>query len=319
MDKMDNMKRWYKYGDELLREIAGSRLSEAAAAIWFMGQHGFVIKLGDTVLYIDVMLNGFPGRDGKERRAYPPPFLPETVQRLDYYFCTHNHSDHLNLKTLIPLAKANPGVQFIVPKPHRRILIEGGIAEERVIGADEGETLLLAGGRAAEPAAGGISVSPVASAHPVYEEGDGGNLYLGYVIRGSGVSVYHSGDTYVTPRLVETLEKLSPIDVALLPINGSDWERTAKKTIGNLGALDAAKLVRSLDVDLLVPAHYDLLPGNTENPGLLAAYMYEHCPWKKYHILAPGECFWYVKQDAGSRIPAKGKPVGHDETGEQSA
>jgi L-ascorbate metabolism protein UlaG (beta-lactamase superfamily) len=299
------MERWYRYGDDLLREIAGSRLSEPAAAIWFMGQHGFVIKLGETVLYIDVMLNGFPGKDGKERRAYPPPFLPETAQRLDYYFCTHNHSDHLNLKTLVPLAKANPGVRFIVPKPHRRILIEGGIAEERVIGAGEGETLRLAGGGSGEPAAGGISVSPVAAAHPVYgEDGEGNDLCLGYVIRGGGVSIYHSGDTYVTPRLVETLEKLSPIHVALLPINGSDWERTARNIIGNISALDAVKLVRALGVDLLIPAHYDLLPGNTENPALLAAYMYEHCPGKKYHVPAPGECFWYVKQDAGNRVPA---------------
>jgi L-ascorbate metabolism protein UlaG (beta-lactamase superfamily) len=299
------MERWYRYGDDLLREIAGSRLSGPAAAIWFMGQHGFVVKLGDTVLYIDVILNGFPGRDGKERRAYPPPFLPETAQRLDYYFCTHNHLDHLNLETLVPLAKANPGVRFVVPRPHRRILIEGGIAEERVIGAGEGETLRLAGGEGGAPAAGGISVSPVASAHPVYEEdGEGSDLYLGYLIRGGGVSVYHSGDTCVTPRLVETLEKLSPIDVALLPINGSDWERTARNIIGNLSALDAAKLVQALGVDLLIPSHYDLLPGNTENPAFLAGYMYEHCPCKKYHVLAPGECFWYVKQDAGNRGPA---------------
>ena len=299
------MKRWYRYGDDLLREIACSRLSGPAAAIWFMGQHGFVIKLGDTVLYIDVILNGFPGGDGKERRAYPPPFLPETAQRLDYYFCTHNHSDHLNLKTLVPLAKANPGVRFVVPWPHRRVLIDGGIAEERVIGAGEGETLCLAGGAAGAPAAGGITVHPVASAHPVYEEdGEGNDLYLGYLILGGGVSVYHSGDTYVTPRLVGTLEKLSPIDVALLPVNGSDWERTAGNIIGNISALDAVKLVRALGVDLLIPSHYDLLPGNTENPAVLAGYMYEHCPEKKYHVLAPGECFWYVKQDAENRVPA---------------
>ncbi|MDR1617722.1 MAG: MBL fold metallo-hydrolase [Treponema sp.] len=293
------MERWYKQGDELLREIAVSRLSEPAAAIWFMGQHGFVVKLGETVLYIDVMLNGFPDGEGKDIRTYPPPFPPEAPQRLDYYFCTHDHSDHLNLETLVPLAKANPGVTFIVPRPHRRVLIEGGIAEDRVIGADEGETLRLAGGGAAAGPGedGGILVSPVASAHPVYEVDDGGgNLYLGYVIRGGGVSLYHSGDTYVTPRLVETLKKCSPIDVALLPVNGSDWERTAENIIGNIGALDAVKLVRALGIDLLIPSHYDLFPGNTENPGILAGYMYEHCPWKKYHILAPGECFWYIKQ-----------------------
>ncbi|MDR1899332.1 MAG: MBL fold metallo-hydrolase, partial [Treponema sp.] len=247
--------RWYRQGKDLLDEISNSRIDTGGALIWFMGQHGFVLKLGDTVLYIDVMLNGFPDKEGKDRRTYPPPFPPESLQRLDYYFCTHNHSDHLNLKTLVPLAKANPGVQFIVPRPHRHILIEGGIAEDRVTGADEGETLCLAAAPrppAAAEGPGGITVSPVAAAHPVYEtDGGGSNLYLGYVIRGCGVSVYHSGDTYVTPRLVETLTRLSPIDVALLPVNGSDWERTARNVIGNISALDAAKLVRAVGADLL--------------------------------------------------------------------
>jgi L-ascorbate metabolism protein UlaG (beta-lactamase superfamily) len=56
---------------------------------------------------------------------------------------------------------------------------------------------------------------------------------------------------------------------------------------------DAAKLARAIDTDLVIPAHYDLLGGNTVNPALFAEAMYRLCPAKKYHIFAPGECFRY--------------------------
>jgi L-ascorbate metabolism protein UlaG (beta-lactamase superfamily) len=203
------------------------------------------------------------------------------INRLDYFFCTHNHRDHLNMETLLPAAGAAPGARFIVPAPHTGLLAPLG--PERITGASEGRDISLPG----------VSVSPVAAAHPDYEGENGNYACLGYVIQGGGVSVYHSGDTYVTPRLVETLKKFS-IDIAILPINGGDWERTAAGIIGNMSALEAVKLSRVIGADLTVPAHYDMMPGNTEDPGLFAGYMYEYCPEKRFHIFALGEKFIYA-------------------------
>jgi L-ascorbate metabolism protein UlaG (beta-lactamase superfamily) len=285
---MMEQNRWYKEGEILLREIGkGPPPGSGMTLLWFLGQHGFIINLDGRVFYIDVILNDFPGKDGKSRRSYPPPFDPGLPQRVDYFLCTHDHGDHLNLNTLLPLARANPQTQFVVPAPLRHILIDAGIEDERVLGGREGEDIALSGT---------ITLSPVAAAHSEYLQNEKGDyLCLGYILRGRDASIYHAGDTLVTPRLVDTLKAQSPIDISILPINGSDWERTARNIIGNMNMEDAVKLARAIGTDLVIPAHYDMMASNSENPALFAAYMYDLCPEKKYHIFALGERFCYLK------------------------
>jgi L-ascorbate metabolism protein UlaG (beta-lactamase superfamily) len=86
----------------------------------------------------------------------------------------------------------------------------------------------------------------------------------------------------------------------MLPINGGDWERSARGIIGNMSPLDAVKLGMAVSADLLIPTHYDMIEGNTDSPAAFAAYMYELCPSRKYHIFAPGECFRYARAGQGA-------------------
>jgi len=288
------MNRWYKCGKALLDEIAGSQPQPGEAYIWFMGQHGFVICFGGMVFYVDVILNDFLDKDGNTRRVYPPPFESGEIQRVDYVLCTHNHSDHLNLKTLLPLAEANPMARFVVPAPCKRVLTEAGINDDRVLAARVGESLTLL-------PSGPVTIYPVPAIHTRYiqDEGEkdenGDYSSLGFVLKGDGISIYHSGDTWVTPSLVQTLKTHTPLDIAMLPINGTDWERTEGNCIGNMGALDAAKLAHALPVDLVIPAHYDMMANNSENPARFADSMYALCPEKRFHVCALGERFIYKK------------------------
>jgi L-ascorbate metabolism protein UlaG (beta-lactamase superfamily) len=272
--------RWYKKGTELLDEIENAKADDGAL-LWFLGQLGFAVKIKDTVIYIDALLNDFPGR------IYEPPFYTDGSIKADYFLCTHNHGDHLNLKTLLPQARTNPETKFIVPQPSRTVLTEAGIEEERVIGAKEGEAV---------PLSQGIELFPVAAAHPVYEKDNGNYTCLGYIIRGNGVCIYHAGDTMVTPQLIETLKKHKPIDIAILPINGADWERTTAGIIGNMNTDDAVKLARTLEIDLTIPAHFDMMNNNSVNPAHFVDVMYRTCPNKKFHIFALGEKFCYQRR-----------------------
>jgi L-ascorbate metabolism protein UlaG (beta-lactamase superfamily) len=286
---MEQRTRWYKQGDALLEEIENSRPGPGEAWIWYLGQHGFVINLGGLVFYIDAILNDLKNREGRSVREYPPPFTPDMVKRVDYVLCTHNHSDHLNLETLAPLARANPRARFVVPRPWTRVLRDAGIDGGRILGAAEAEELEL----------GPASVLPLAAVHTRYiqdepERGAGNEvLCLGYVLKAGGLSVYHAGDTWVTPPLVRALKTAGPLNIVILPINGTDWERTGNGFIGNMSPLDAVKLAREIPADLCVPAHYDMMAANSEDPALFAAYMYRHCPEKRFHIFALGERFIY--------------------------
>ncbi|AEF82269.1 MBL fold metallo-hydrolase [Leadbettera azotonutricia] len=288
---MDGKIRWYKQGQALLDEIRGSKPNPNSAHIWFLGQHGFALNLGGETLYFDVILNDFLDAQGKSRRCFDAPFGPQEPQKADYVFCTHDHSDHLNLETLIPLAKACPKARFIVPNPSRDKLIRAGIDESRVIGAKAGEKTSL----------GGIVVHPVAAVHTRFiqdeaeQDANGDCTSLGFVIEADGLKIYHPGDTWVTTALVETLKALGPLDIAMLPINGTDWMRTAEDCIGNMSAIDSVKLAMAIPIDLVIPTHYNMFSNNSENPALFADYMYRLCPWKRFHISALGEKFIYEK------------------------
>ena len=171
---MEGKDRWYKQGAPLLGEIKRAGPGPGAAHVWFMGQHGFVIALGGLVCYIDVILNPLPGGGGRDCRAYPPPFGPDQADRVDYYLCTHDHEDHLNLNIILPLAKANPQVRFIVPQPCRTLLTAAGIGESRVLGAEAHKTIALS--QDAE-------VIPVPAVHTPFIQKDGekdaqGSMYL---------------------------------------------------------------------------------------------------------------------------------------------
>jgi L-ascorbate metabolism protein UlaG (beta-lactamase superfamily) len=114
------------------------------------------------------------------------------------------------------------------------------------------------------------------------------------VLKGEGMSFYHAGDTLVTFRLVETLKRLMPINAAILPINGGDWERTAVNIIGNMHIQDGIKLARAIGADLVIPAHYDMMANNSENPARFTDYLYSLCPEQKHHVFALGERFCYT-------------------------
>jgi L-ascorbate metabolism protein UlaG (beta-lactamase superfamily) len=286
---MEQRTRWYKQGDALLKEIENSRPGPGEAWLWYLGQHGFVVNLGGLVFYIDTILNDLKDREGKSLREYPPPFAPDAVNRADYILCTHNHSDHLNLETLVPLARAKPASRFVVPRPWTGMLRDAGIDEGRILGAAEGEELKL----------GPVSIIPTPAVHTRHiqdepERGEGnGAPCLGYILKAGDLKVYHAGDTWAAPSLVRSLKAAGPLNIAIFPINGTDWERTGNGFIGNMGPLDAVKLAQAIPADLCVPAHYDMMAANSEDPALFAAYMYRRCPEKRFHIFALGERFIY--------------------------
>ena len=136
---------------------------------------------------------------------------------------------------------------------------------------------------------------PVRAAHEDFVQDENGDYEcLGYVVRFPGGSLYHAGDTVEWETMAEELAPLG-IDIACLPINGSDWKRKKADIIGNLNAREACDLSQEIGADLLIPMHYDVFAHNGENPAYLADLMWRNCPGAKYHFFAPGERYLYMK------------------------
>ena len=177
---------------------------------------------------------------------------------------THEHVDHFDAGSAPAIAEASPGAMFVVPSPIIDMVVEAGIARDRVIGMQPGEDIEIAGLRVrAVPAMHGVTM---ADAYGFGEElSDGLVRFLGYVVDAGGVRCYHAGDTIRYDGMATRLRELA-IDVALLPINGRDPEREGRGIVGNLSEPEAALLAREMAAGMLIPMHYEMFTGNLGHP-----------------------------------------------------
>lgn len=238
-------------GMELIEEIGGWLAPAGSIALWWLGQASVALRLAGATVYIDPYLSE------NERRLMPPPFRGDEVTNADIVLVTHGHGDHFDREALPLIAAASPQATFIAPRPLTSQLAALVGDMGRVLVADDGQLI----------AWHDLRIVPVRAKHEEFDRGpDGAYPYLGYVLQGSGVTLYHAGDTIPYEGLAETLIAHA-VDLALLPINGRDFYRAQRGIAGNMDAREAAELAGLLQLDTVVPVHYGMFAGNTASPG----------------------------------------------------
>jgi L-ascorbate metabolism protein UlaG (beta-lactamase superfamily) len=201
---------------------------------------------------------------------------PERLDFIDLVTSSHNHTDHLDGETLIPLWKANTELKVIVSRANLNFAAErlqvpsGRLSPIRVEG-------------------GAIHMNPftfyaVPSAHESLEQDENGDhRFIGLVVQAGKWTIYHSGDCIPYDGLIERLKNWK-IDVALLPINGRD---PARGVAGNFTGKEAVQLAKQINAELVVPCHYEMFEFNTVSPaGFVEA---AEQLGQKYHILKCGQ------------------------------
>ena len=242
----------------LLDDIAARRDSEYLS-IWWLGQSGFLVQWQGQHLLFDPYLSDslsakYAGSDKPHVRMTEIAVAPARLDFIDLVTSTHNHTDHLDAETLLPLMEANPEIKVLVPEANR------DFAADR-LGCDRSILVGMDDGICSEHA--GFSVEGVPAAHEELEtDAKGRHHYLGYVARCGTWTIYHSGDTMHYPGMEQRLQGLG-IDIALLPINGRAPER---RVAGNLNGAEAADLSRSIGAQIAIPCHYEMFEFNSASP-----------------------------------------------------
>jgi L-ascorbate 6-phosphate lactonase len=248
-----------KKGQDLVEEVDSTNVPYGECVFWWLGQHGFILKMGTTVLYVDAYLSPSEGRN------VPPLVSPEEVTNADGILGTHDHGDHIDGPSWSPMGKASPHAIFVTPLAVRnKVMTERGLPEDRVIGLDDGISTAI----------GGVTITAVPAAHEFLsiDPKTGGHEFLGLVFEGNGVCVYHAGDTCIYEGIQNRLRQWS-FDLAFLPINGRDGKRLKSGCIGNMTFQEAVDLAGSLRPGLTIPTHFEMFNGNTENPQLFMEYI----------------------------------------------
>jgi len=218
--------------------------------LWWLGQSGFLIRSGEAFALIDPYLSDsltkkYTATDKPHVRMTERVIAPERLDFVDVVTSSHNHTDHLDAETLLPLRAANPRLKMVIPEVNRAFVAERLKTDpDWPIGLSDGGSATIAG----------FEFIAVPAAHEQVE-----SQFLGYVIRTRGLSIYHSGDTVLYEGMAERLKPFE-LDLALLPINGGKPER---RVAGNLDGREAARLAHDAGVQCVVPCHYEMFEFNT--------------------------------------------------------
>jgi L-ascorbate metabolism protein UlaG (beta-lactamase superfamily) len=251
----------FQQNTDLIEDIAKSHHETAGFRIWWFGQSGFLIQWQGKYLLFDPYLSDsltqkYKNTDKPHTRiselCVRPPFLSMT----DVVTSSHNHTDHLDAETLIPLFAVNKNIKFVIPEANRAFVCERlGCDLDFPIGMNDGEQKTIEG----------FTLHGLPAAHNNLErDAEGRCKYMGFVATFGGYAVYHSGDTLWFDELPALLKPFN-LTLALLPINGNKPER---KVAGNLNYEEAARLGKMVQAKCTIPHHYDLFDFNTENVAL---------------------------------------------------
>ncbi|HEY0679913.1 MAG TPA: MBL fold metallo-hydrolase [Chitinophagaceae bacterium] len=271
-----------KKKDEALIAEMDSRIDDDQHfSLWWLGQSGYLLQWKRQRVLIDPYLSDSLTRkygqtDRPHVRMSERVMDPALLKNIAIVSSSHNHTDHLDAETLIPVLKNNPGVKFIIPEANRSFVSERVQCDISFpVGLNAGEKFT----------AGDFTFYGIPASHNEIEKDEKGNCkYMGYVIRFGNRTLYHSGDTLLYDGMIELLIPYQ-IDIAILPINGND---PARKVAGNLNCTEAAVLGKSIGARIVVPCHYDMFEFNTAD---VREFEREaRSIGQQYRVLEPGGC-----------------------------
>jgi L-ascorbate metabolism protein UlaG (beta-lactamase superfamily) len=236
---------------------------DGTVKLWWLGQSGYLISCNNTHVLVDPYLSDSLTRKYKNSnkphtRMSELVIDPVQLNFINIVSSSHNHTDHLDGETLIPLIHANPGIRMIIPEANRKFVTDRiKMPLDFPTGMNDGQTVEI----------NDVKFHGIPAAHNDLDRDERGHCkYMGYVIEIGGKKIYHSGDTVLYQGMVDLLKPLQP-DLAILPINGND---PARGVAGNLSIDEAIELGKEIGTKLTIPCHYDMFTFNTADPSEFA-------------------------------------------------
>jgi len=251
--------------------------------IWYLGCNGFVLKASEgTTLWIDPYIGlGDPPRT---IRMVPVPFDPKDVteEAVDAVLATHEHTDHTHGPSQGPILET--GADFYAPDDSLAVAFDDeewldtyDISEAQFTEVTEGDSVQI----------GAFEVDVVEThdpdaTHPV-----------GYVIKHDSGTIFHAGDSKPADSFSEIGQQYD-IDLGILAFGAignipdketrepvrTKWYATENETI---------KSASDLQVDRLLPSHWDMWKGMTADPTVLHKHAQSYAYPQRLEIVEIGD------------------------------
>ncbi len=213
-------------------------------ATWF-GHATVYVEMDGKRILTDPMLSdrAFPVKMLAPKRFNPPPLNVEELPKIDIVTISHDHFDHLDMKTVQQLAKN--GTQFFVGIGVKAHLMEWGIAKKQIKEMDWWETIVL----------DGFKIHCTPARHYSGRKGmDNSTLWTSWVIESPYHKIFHSGDSGYQSHFKEIGKRFGTIDIGFVKIGdyGLDlgWRDIHMHTEKSVQA------TKDINAQLLFPIHW---------------------------------------------------------------
>jgi L-ascorbate metabolism protein UlaG (beta-lactamase superfamily) len=225
-----------------------ARLAAPAASglrVTWLGHSTTLIEIDGATVLTDPMWGerASPSRWVGPRRFHPPPLAIEELPPLDAVLISHEHYDHLDMRSVQALAAR--GIPFHVPLGIGAHLAAWGVPAAQIVEHDWWESAAL-------PHSLRVVSTPARHFNGRGVPWRTGALWTSWSLVGPRHRVFFSGDTGLSEAMREIARREGPFDVALLEI-GQYHPTWGDIHLGPLGALEA---FARLGAKRLIPIHW---------------------------------------------------------------
>jgi len=266
------------WGDWLLRAVEDA--DPDGLAIWYLGCNGFIVKSsGGVTVFVDPYLGiGDPPRTV---RMVPVPFNPTEVTEADAVLGTHEHTDHVHGPSQAPILAATGATYYTTDSGHEVVQAEDwtgnwSVTDDQLEEIEEGDTLDFGDLT--------IHVEPANDPdadHPV-----------SFVFEHEAATFFHGGDA--RPGEFEAVGENYDIDlgvlafgtVAMIPDSETREPKRTRWYNDENAIIEAAN---ELQLDTLLPTHWDMWKGMTTEPTVLHNHARSFDYPERLHIAEIGD------------------------------
>ncbi len=245
-------------------------------AVTYLGQCGFLLDFSGVRIVTDPYLSDYVdmtyySEQTPWHRLYPPPTFLQALGP-DGIVISHSHGDHLDPWTLQPFFLQGSACITAAPAPECKLL--EGLGAPDIVFARAEESFFI----------GPVKITPVPCAHTQLHTDEKGRFHeLSYILERGNIRVFFGGDMSLYDGLINRLRE-AKCQLLLLPVNGTDEERTSNGIVGNIDCAAAATLAASLNAPF-IPMHHDLYAINGCAPSKILAAA--ETAGAKAHLLKP--------------------------------
>ncbi|CAM2971642.1 MULTISPECIES: MBL fold metallo-hydrolase [Halobacterium] len=251
------------WGDWLPAAVAAA--DPDGIAVWYLGCNGVILKASDgTTLFVDPYLG--TGDPPRTVRMIPVPFDPRDVSDADAVLATHEHTDHVHGPSQAPLL-ADTGCSLYAPEASIAVARDDERwQDDYAVTTDQYRRVAV--GDTYDIGSFTVHVTPAHDPDAVQP--------VSYVFEHDAGTVFHGGDTKPADALAE-IGAAHDIDVGILAF-GSTGEipdkqtREPSVTTWYNTETEVVACANALQLDRLVPTHWDMWKGLTADPTALHAH-----------------------------------------------